>query len=120
MDDAVRRFREAANRENRGRRAIRRRYSQALQREAVRYCKGQAAEGVGVRDVAAMLGVAPWSLHRWRRRHRSGVPAFQRVEVGAPIAESAAPGLVVVVTANGPRVEGLDVETAARLLTLLR
>jgi len=38
----------------------------------------------------------------------------------APIPTSAAPGLVVVVTANGPRVEGLDVEAAARLLTLLR
>ena len=34
--------------------------------------------------------------------------------------ESVTLGLVVVVTANGPRVEGLDVETAARLLTLLR
>lgn len=119
MDDAVRRFRDAANRENRGRRAIRRRYSPVLQREALRYYDRQAAEGVGVREVAATLGVAPWSLHRWRRRHRSG-PGFQRVEVVAPIAESAGPGLVVVVTANGPRVEGLDVETAARLLTLLR
>ena len=120
MNDAVRRFRDAAARENRGRRLIRRRYSQVLQREAVGYCQRQAAEGVGVRAVAVALGVAPWSLHRWMRRHRSGQPRFHRVKVVAPTRESAAPGLVVVVTANGPRVEGLDVETAARLLALLR
>ena len=120
MDDAVRRFRDAANRENRGRRLIRRRYSPALQREAVRYCQRQAAEGVGVRAVAAALGVAPWSLHRWMRRHRFGRPGFQRVKVVTPIQELAAPGLVVVMTAHGPRIEGLDVEATARLLTLLR
>ena len=120
MDDVVRRFREEAARENRGRRLIRRRYSPTLQREAVLYCHRQAVAGVGVREVAAALGVAPWSLHRWMRRHRSIGPGFHRVDVVASIPGSVTPGLVVVVTANGPRVEGLDVESAARLLTLLR
>jgi hypothetical protein len=30
------------------------------------------------------------------------------------------PSVVITMTADGPRVEGLTVETAARLLTLLR
>jgi hypothetical protein len=58
MNEAVRRFRQGATRENRGQRRIRRRYSVALQREAVRYCESQGATGVGVREVAAALGVA--------------------------------------------------------------
>jgi hypothetical protein len=67
--------------------------------------------------VAAALGVASWSLHRWTRASPTRA-RFRAVAVTAPPAS--APPLVVVMGATGPRVEGLDVESAARLLALLR
>lgn len=120
MDQELVRFRKAASRENRGRRDVRRRYSTTLQQQAVQYCLRRRAEGECLRDVAAALGVAPWSLHRWTRQV-SARRRFHPVQVIAPEPPSAvAHGLVVVMRADGPRVEGLDVEAAARLLALLR
>lgn len=119
MDDVVRRFRTAADRENRGRRTVRRRYSKALQTEAVRYCRAQARAGTGLRDVAGRLGVAPWSLYRWMQRSGPARARLRPVDVVADVPERGS-SLAVVITPAGPRVEGLDVEAAARLLTLLR
>jgi len=120
MDQELVRFRKAASRENRGRRDVRRRYSSTLQQQAVQYCLRRRAEGECLRDVAAALGVAPWSLHRWTRRV-SARRRFQRVQVVASEPpRTVAHGLVVVLRADGPRVEGLDVEAAARLLARLR
>jgi hypothetical protein len=55
MDEALRRFREAADQENRGRGrgTVRRRYSKNLQAEAVGYWKARQRAGEGLRDVAA-------------------------------------------------------------------
>jgi hypothetical protein len=120
MDQALVRFRKAAARENRGRRDVRRRYSATLQHQAVRYWLTRRAEGDGLRDVAVALGVAPWSLFRWTRQGQTR-RRFHPVQVVAPEPRQAvAHGLVVVMCADGPRVEGLDVEAAARLLALLR
>ena len=78
------------------------------------------AEGDGLRDVAAALGAAPWSLHRWTRQGKTR-QRFQPVQVVVPERPRVvAPGLLVVMRPDGPRVEGLDVEAAARLLALLR
>ena len=120
MNQELVRFRKAASRENRGRRDVRRRYSPPLRQQAVQYCLRRRAEGEGLREVAAALGVAPWSLHRWTRQAKPR-RRFHPVQVVAPEPPSAvAHGLVVVMRADGPRVEGLDVEAAARLLALLR
>jgi transposase-like protein len=121
MDERLRRFRAAADRENRGRGrgTVRRRYSKDLQAEAVRYWKARQRAGEGLRDVAAALGVAPWSLRRWWQQPVTNRARFHRVDVAAPPAPTA-PSLAVVMTAQGPRVEGLDVENLARLLALLR
>jgi hypothetical protein len=119
MDQELIRFRQAADRENRGRRPIRRRYSPTLQQQAIDYW-GKRRSQEGLRPIAAALGVAPWTLHRWTRAStaRSG---FRPVQVIAPEQAPDATSLVVTVTADGrPRVEGLSVEAAARLLTLLR
>ena len=63
-------------------------------------------------DVAVALGVARVTLHRWARDTR-----FRSVRVVAdPVAES----VVVTISAAGVRVEGLTVETAARLVARLR
>jgi hypothetical protein len=120
MDQELVRFRKAAARENRGRRDVRRRYSTTLHQQAVRYWLMRRAEGDGLRDVAAALGVAPWSLHRWTRQGKTR-QRFQPVQVVVPETPRAvAPSLVVVLRPDGPRVEGLDVDAAARLLALLR
>ena len=121
MDEALRRLRKVAGQENRGRGqgTVRRRYSTDLQAEAVRYWKARQRAGEGLRDVAAALGVAPWSLRRWWQSVTTRA-RFHRVDVVAAEPAVIVPGLSVVITAQGPRVEGLDVEGVARLLTLLR
>jgi hypothetical protein len=118
MDQTLVHFRKVAARENRGRRDVRRRYSSTLRRSAVEYWLTRRQHGARLRDVAAALGVAPWSLHRWMREGKRRAH-FRPVAVAAPTAPVASP-VVVVMGAAGPRVEGLTVESAARLLALLR
>ena len=118
MDQELIRFRQAADRENGARRGLRRRYSPTLQQHAVDYWQRRRQQGDGVRPVAAALGVAPWSLHRWIRATKPR-PRFRAVHVVAS-ASSPRSGVTVTLTADGPRVDGLDVDAAARLLSLLR
>lgn len=118
MDQALTAFREAADRENLHRR-VRRRYSVTLRQQAVEYWQ-QRRRHDGVRVIAAALGVSVTTLQRWTRRI-VGRSRFRRVEVRHAV--TAAVGtmpVVITMTADGPRVEGLTVEAAARLLTLLR
>ena len=117
MDQALVRFRQAAARENRGRRDVRRRYSPMLREQAVTYWRKRRQHGERFRDVAAALGVASWSLHRWTRALKTRA-RFRPVAVA--MTPPSAPPLVVVMGATGLRVEGLDVDSAARLLALLR
>jgi transposase-like protein len=65
MDDAVLRFRQPADRENR-RRPLRRRYSPALQQQAVDDWHQRRGDE-GVRTIAASLGVSVSTLQRWTR-----------------------------------------------------
>jgi hypothetical protein len=98
---------------------VRRRYSPTLQQQALEYWR-QRRRHEGVRAIAAGLGISVTTLQRWTRE----VPApsrFRRVEVRHPaLSAVGAVPVVVTMTGDGPRVEGLTVETAARLLTLLR
>ncbi len=114
MDEEVVRFRRAAARENRGRRDVQRRYSPTLQQQAADYWRGRQRAGDGLRDVATALGVAPWSLRRWAQDAR-----FHAVQIVAPPVP-VVPHLVVVLTTEGVRIEGLDLETAAQLVARLR
>jgi hypothetical protein len=118
MDHALVEFRKAAAQENRGRRGLRRRYSAALQDRAVEYWQQRHRAGDGVRVVATALGVAHWSLHRWiqARRHRR----FHRVQLMPAAPVPPGPSVVIRFTGDGLRVEGLDVEAAAKLLALVR
>ena len=119
MDQDVKAFRAAAEQENGKRTGLQRRYSAALRGQAVRCWRARQRAGEALRDVAVALGVAPWSLHRWSRAS----PARARLHPVAIVAADRPTGsadLVVVVGATSTRVEGLDVETAARLLALLR
>jgi transposase-like protein len=117
MDEAVIRFRQAADQEN-SHRPERRRYSKALQQEAVAYWRQQRGEqGVGM--IAEGLGVSVTTLHRWTRGagRRS---RFNSVAVVEGTRSADAGTVTIQITPAGARVDGLSVETAARLLTLLR
>jgi hypothetical protein len=119
MDQALVEFRKAAARENRGRHGLQRRYSPALQAQAVEYWRMRQRQGDGLRVVAAALGVAEWSLHRWVKASKRSAQ-FHRVQIVAPGPTAAKGPLVVALPAVGARVEGLDLEAAAKLLALLR
>jgi transposase-like protein len=119
MDQDVRAFRVTAARENKGRVGLQRRYSPALRAQAVRYWGVRRRAGEALRDVAVALGVAPWSLHRWTRASRTRAH-FHPVHVVPAAGPSVGAGLVLVLSAGSTRVEGLDVDTAARLLVRLR
>jgi transposase-like protein len=116
MDQALIRFQHAARRENRHR-PLRRRYSPTLQQQAVEYWQQRRGQE-GLRTIAATLGVTPTTLQRWTRTLRQR-PRFRPIDVLADRRVATGP-VVIAMTADGPRVEGLTVETAARLLTLLR
>jgi transposase-like protein len=119
MDHAVIEFRKAAARENRGRHGLRRRYSRALQHRAVEYWRMRRLNGDSVRVVATALGVAHWSLHRWIEAAKRD-PRFQPVKVVIPEPARPTTPIVIDLLTVGARVEGLDVEAAAKLLALLR
>jgi transcriptional regulator with XRE-family HTH domain len=116
MDQALTAFHDAANQENRHR-PQRRRYSPARQQQALAYWQ-QRRDQEGVRTIAAALGISASTLQRWMRGGREP-RRFRRVTVAASERSVSAP-VVVTMTDRGPRVEGLTIETAARLLTLLR
>lgn len=115
MDRALAAFRRAAARENRERTGLRRRYSAATRQHAIAYWQQQRRRGVGV---AGALGVAPWSLHRWIRAASAGAD-FRPVTVVATAPERGSM-LTLRITADGPQLDGLDVESAVRLLRLWR
>jgi len=115
MDEEVTRFRAAAALENRGRGRMGRRYSAGLQAQAVRYWTRRQQEGETLPEVAAALGVASWSLQRWAR-----APRLRAVQVVTQSTQPVVPRLVVVLTADSVRIEGLDVETAAQFVARLR
>ena len=119
MDQALAEFRHAAAEENRGRRGLQRRYSPDLHQRAVEYWRRRRQAGDRMRAIAAALGVAEWSLRRWIGASKTR-PWFQAVHVIAPAPARTLPNLVIRVTGEGPRVEGLDVAMAAQLLRLLR
>ncbi|HEX2461917.1 MAG TPA: hypothetical protein VHJ58_17350 [Vicinamibacterales bacterium] len=119
MDRALREFRKAAARENRGRRGLQQRYSPSLQAQAVAYWRARRRHGDRLRVVATALGVAHWSLHRWSKAARQQ-SRFHPVQVVTPVSAGPAPALVIAMPTIGVRVEGLDVAAAAKLLALLR
>lgn len=119
MDQELKAFRAAAVRENEGRAGLQRRYSPPLRAKAVRYWETRRRAGDAQRDVAEALGVASWSLSRWTRAAQTR-GRFHPVEVVPAAIPTDDARVVIVVSGASTRVEGLDVERAARLLVLLR
>ena len=115
MDEALlHRFRQATDRENR-RRPLCRRYSSALRQQAIEYWQQRPVEEGG--GQLPRIGVSVTPLQRWTRGSARG-PRFRPIAVID--SSEKAPRVLIQITPVGSRVEGLTVETAARLLTLLR
>jgi transposase-like protein len=95
MDDALVSFRQEADRENR-RRPLRRRYSPALQQQAVEYWHHRRRED-GVRTIAAALGLSVTTLQRWTRA-AARRPRFRPIAVRNPAAASDTAAVVVRIT----------------------
>jgi len=70
-------------------------------------------------DIAQALGLSTSALHRWARATPPRRSRLKRVSISELPAPHAAPALVLV-TAQGDRVEGLGVEQAVALLRGLR
>ena len=86
---------------------------------AVAYWRARRRHGERLRVVAAALGVTHWSLHRWMRApKRHG--RFHPVQIVPSVRTAPTPPLVIELPSIGARVAGLDVETAAQLLTRLQ
>lgn len=77
------------------------------------------ASNLGTSRWPARTRKAPWSLYRWTRASEERA-RFHQVQVARPAVRSAGAAPVVIMTADGLRVEGLDVDAAAQLLRLLR
>ena len=69
--------------------------------------------------MAQALGVSGWSLSRWVKgsRWRAGFRPVEVVEAPEPRRDESK---VVVVSPQGYRIEGLDVEGVVRLLSVAR
>jgi hypothetical protein len=111
--DAAQRFRQRVARELGDRQGTERRYSAGLRAAAVAYWRTREVAGDGLQQVALALGVAPMSLRRWAQE-----PTLRRVQLVPD--EGTEPRVVVTITADGVRVEGLDLDTAARFVARLR
>jgi hypothetical protein len=94
------------------------RLPQDLRREIAEHTRRRRSEGARASEIAEQIGVSEESLRRWA----SKVPRPNEVSL-VPVRvrpEAAGPNGIVVHTAQGHRVTGLDMEGAARLLRTLR
>ncbi len=120
MGMTVERFRQEATDRRRGRARGAAPYSAEQKAFAVAWSRKAVADGRSMRDVSQELGISEMTLRAWTTATRpaSTGSTLRRVVVrSAPVAT--APSGIVVVTAAGHRVLGLDVASAAALLRQL-
>ena len=94
-----------------------------LRSRIVEYARSCREQGRTVGDIAADLGLIESTVARWLRREAAELKAgFRSVAIVAS-EDRLAPhttGALRLVTPNGYRVEGLDADTLAYLLEVLR
>ncbi|MFQ5757619.1 MAG: hypothetical protein ACE5H7_16195 [Acidiferrobacterales bacterium] len=112
-DREVERLRKTIRQVRSGQSGTRTRYSAILRREVLRYTRRRRESGMSIRGIASELGLRAQLLQYWVEKSVPG--RFRAVRIAAPRPVPAATG-VVLVTAAGTRVEGLDVASVARLL----
>src|SRR5437899_10469291 len=116
MDREVRKFRSDAIQPMGARPGTAVRYTPDLRRRAVGLARRRRRAGVAVAAIARDLGLRPRALRLWLQAPRSR-PRLRRVAVSAmPEATAPRDGLSVLVTAQGVRVNGLDLATLVALL----
>lgn len=117
MDREARTFRRDAARHIGARTGTAIRYTPDLRRRAVGIARRRRRAGVAVAAIARELGLRAHALRLWLQVPRTR-PRLRRIAVAAgPVSTTPAAGLSVLVTAQGVRVDGLDLAT---LVTLLR
>jgi hypothetical protein len=111
--DPLQRFRRLVARELGARQGAARRYSAELRAAAVAYWRTREAAGDDLPAVSMALGVAPMTLRRWAQPD-----PFRPVQVVPD--RVANTRVVVTVSTDGIRVEGLDIDGAVQLVARLR
>ena len=114
MQDTIRRLRLQARLVSRGKAPTAVRYPAEFRTKAVAVARRLRSQGVSMVQVARDLGVRPRTLEIWLRRG-------QRSRI-RPVVVTTAPAMEVLtirpvlVTAQGHRVEGLDLDTLVQVL----
>jgi transposase-like protein len=93
-----------------------------LRSRIVEYARSCREQGWTVGDIAAGLGLVESTLARWLRRGAAELqPGFRPVAIVASDDRASSPAAALrLVTPHGYRVEGLDADTLAYLLQVLR
>ena len=115
MEIAVRRFRARVRQLTRGRAPQAVRYPVAVRAGAVALGRARLQQGHAVSRVARELGISEPTLAGWLRTRRPCVRPVAVVAEPAPTRDVR----VVLITAHGVRVEGLDRDTLIAVLRAL-
>ena len=92
------------------------RLPEKLRREIAEYARHRRSEGVKVSEIARETGVSEESVRRWSAATQTRLRALVPVRVRSEATESNG---IVIHTAQGHRVTGLDMEGTVRLLRIL-
>jgi len=118
MNEAIRRLRSDARQLTRGRVPTAIRYPAPFRAAAATLTRAQLDHGASVHRMARALGLPAQSLTRWLQQSAPPVlrPVTVRPDPAPPAAPAAGP---VLVTPQGLRIEGLDLDTLIAVLRLL-
>lgn len=95
----------------------RRSWSAKEKREMVEQARRLREQGSGWAQVSRALDVRPASIQLWMRQAE---PEILPVAVASAVVETKESVSLIVVTPDGYRIEGLDLESAQELLEYLR
>ena len=119
MDDSIEQLRSRLRPLTRGKAPTSIRYPPAVRAEILGVAQQAHAAGISRGRLAAGLGLPRWTITRWQRQAPRG--ALRRIAIRPEPASSGppapSPGLVLV-TPQGWRIEGLDLDTLLRVLAL--
>jgi hypothetical protein len=119
MDGRIEQLRSRLRPLTRGKAPTSIRYPPAVRAEILGLAQQAQAAGISRGRLAADLGLPRWTITRWQRR--APRRPLRRIAIGREPAASgpppARPGLVLV-TPQGWRIEGLDLDTLLRVLAL--
>lgn len=88
MEQKARRFREEADRYNRDRQGVRRRYPEALRELALSYCSARQQKGARLNAIARELGINGWTLNRWVRGTKKNNHSYGTFVLGSVLLDS--------------------------------